>query len=681
MSKPRAAFRVGVEYYRAPAPTPAFWEEDFAAIARAGFHMIRTFSFWNWMEPEPGVYQLDDFDRFFDLAAQNGLEVVFDLTLATHGACPEWMLRKHPDIRLVASDGRVAERSASSGAPQGSMIHCYDHPKWKEYGARLIETLVTRYREAPALGVWSVWDGCGPVHCYCENTMAAYRTWLRGRFTLEELNERLYRRYRSWEDVQPPRSSQAIVEMLLFKHFQHENLVEKLRWQVELVNRLDGKHEVHAHGTHFPRPWEEACGREVDSWGFACRSNELLTGGDPYSLADQFFWARWSRSVGKGGRWWYDEIYSSMIPFERRTEPEELQALLWMTVAEGGAVAQFWQYRPEYMTFEAPGLNLVGLNGLPTPRLTAVSHTIREIESLGEHLPLKIPAAEVAIVYHNWSDEVMGFNQSPEIYLAGMTRLHRALWEHNIPVDVITAAVDWAPYRLICLPNATLLDGQLIQRISGLLKNGRDTCFLADGLLGLHAGDGRFSYDPPEGLSQLLGVRALDYARLTEREIQQGRATLSTHLGEFPITGPCSYATLQPFGGTSAFARLGEEVVGVRSEDHRFTWISLSLTTGLAGDALRDLLIPFVMSCGVSLPVQTRGDKVIVQCRQSALGGWLLFVFNVEARSATVEVVPAFEFSTVTELLSGRSAPVANSAFSLEVKPRSVSVAYCAPPL
>ena len=101
-------FPVGTEYYRAPMPPQEFWDRDFAAIRAAGMRIVRTFSYWNWMEPAPGRFELDDFDRFFELAARHDLLVWFDLTLATHGACPDWLLRAHPDIRQVRPDGTPA---------------------------------------------------------------------------------------------------------------------------------------------------------------------------------------------------------------------------------------------------------------------------------------------------------------------------------------------------------------------------------------------------------------------------------------------------------------------------------------------------------------------------------------------------------------------------------------------
>ena len=671
MSKQKPRFLVGVEYYRAPVPPQAFWEEDFAAIRKAGLRLIRTFSYWNWMEPQRGVYELDDFDRFFELAAKNDLSVVFDLTLATHGACPEWMSRE-----LGIPIGH-----AGPASPQGSIAHCYDHPKWKEYGAELIEAIVTRYKDAPNLAMWSVWDGVGPNRCYCDHSITAYKAWLKKKYTLDELNEKLSRRYRCWEDVFPPRSSHAIIEMMLFRQWQNENVAEKLKWQVDLVNSLDGKHETHAHAGTFPGSSDEICSREVDSWGFSCPTNNYFTSDDPYRLSDHFLAMDWSRSIGKDGKWWFDEIYSSMNPggwnYQKRTQPEELTVHIWMAVAQGAEGANFWQYRPEYFTFEAPGLSLVGLNGLPLPRLKAVSKTIREIESIDKHLPLTIPKAEVAVVYHNWSHELCIFGDGAGLYHDGLTKLYRVLWEHNIPVDIITPSMDWEQYKVVYLPNTVLQDELLIEKITHLVNNNSKAHIVADGLLGTNASNGRFSYDPPEGLSDLLGVRALDYSRMTERDIREGENILCTELGNFQMTGACNYANLEPFCSTKAFATFGDEVVGVRTEDRRFTWITFTLTGALGGAALHDLLIPLIKSCGVKPPIENRGDKAIILCRQSALGSWLVFVFNLEGKAASVEIETSFQFSSAQDLLGAKSLPVRNNSFTIDVKPKSVGVVHC----
>ena len=154
---PGVPFPVGVEYYRAPIPKLDVWDEDFARLRAAGFRIVRSFSYWNHMEPRPGQYELEDFDRLFDLAEKHDLKVWLDITLATHGACPEWLTREHPDMRIVTYSGEPVAPTAGAATPQGSQIHCYDHPAWRDYGGALLRHVVTRYRERPSLLIWGLW--------------------------------------------------------------------------------------------------------------------------------------------------------------------------------------------------------------------------------------------------------------------------------------------------------------------------------------------------------------------------------------------------------------------------------------------------------------------------------------------------------------------------------------------
>ena len=216
---PGTPFPIGVEYYRAPAPRPEFWDGDFARLSASGFHIVRSASYWNWMEPRPGQYELDDVDLLFDLAEKHNLYLWLDVMLGTHGAGPEWLTREHPDIVVVNREGQRIVHDAHPAYPQGACIHCYDHPAWREYGGALLRHIVNRYKDRPNMLIWGLWDGVNlssawtgmglGYPCYCENTLARYKSWLRDRFTLDELNDRLSRRYRRWEDVEPPRAQKT----------------------------------------------------------------------------------------------------------------------------------------------------------------------------------------------------------------------------------------------------------------------------------------------------------------------------------------------------------------------------------------------------------------------------------------------------------------------------------------
>ena len=687
-------FPVGTEYYRAPMPPQEFWDRDFAAIRAAGMRIVRTFSYWNWMEPAPGRFELDDFDRFFELAARHDLLVWFDLTLATHGACPDWLLREHPDIRQVRPDGTPLHPVSSNATPQGTIIHCYDHPKWREYGERLLRTVVGRYRDHESLLIWGVWDGAavpvtdgGACPCYCASTLARYSAWLKGRYTLEDLNERLHRRYRCWEDVAPPRSSRNVVEMLLYRQFHVENLAEALRWQVQVIRQVDDRHELRAHGVH-PRPFDQACAREVDSWGMSMPSNELLTGADPLRIADRCFSFDWSRSIGRGGRWWNEEIYAGMSPagvtWKTQSHPAEVTSLLWLSLIHGAAGAMFWQYTPEYLSFEAPGYSLTAPDRAPTDRLRAVSRAIADIDRIAGQLPLQVPGAEaagagaagakVAIVYGANADEVFLYGGEQRRYLDAMLGIYRTLWANSIPVDVITPEHDWSSYRVVWLPNAALLEAATVDRIAGAVGQESGPCVIADGNLGSYAESGRFSYAPPEGLNELLGVRVADYGRFTPG--RAGSGVLSTRFGHLALPGQADYAVLEPAGGSGVLATLDGIVVGVERQDRRLAWISVSLATAFGGTAPPALLLPLLASHGVRPPVAVDGDRIVALHRRSRDGRSLLFLFNPFLHYTAARVEPGWPIERAADLLAadGGEIEVVSGGFDVALGPGSVRV-------
>ena len=631
---PGVSFPVGVEYYRAPTPKPQVWDEDLARIRASGMRIVRSFTMWNWMEPRPGQYELDEFDRLFDLAEKHDLYVWLDMALATHGAGPEWMTRDYPDIRVVNQQGRAATPVASAAMPQGSQIHCYDHPLWRHFGGALLRHVVTRYRDRSSLLIWGLWDGIAissafsrqtdGLPCYCPHTLARYEDWLRERFTLDELNRRLLRRFRRWEDVEPARSNASPVEMLLYRQFHYENLAGHLQWMIDETKRLDPVHETRTHGAWYPRPWDERCAAVADSWGMSMPANNLLTSDDPYGIADRAFAFDWSRSAGKNGRWWNEEIYAGMSPggvtWKKQADPRELTTLLWMTLACGSAGAMFWQYRPEYMSFESPGYNLAALDGQPNARFEAAARAIKQIEGLSEHLPLECPRADVGIVYHPESQELFGYNDEDDRFLADLRGVYRTLWSESITPDVITPRMDWSGYRQLFLPNVALMDEATLDAVQRTLKDGHATRLVAEGSFGLYSDDGQSSYGPPDRLSDQLGVRVADFSAVTPDDIEQGRNVLETPYGPVAITSPCGYAVLEPQGDTQGIATLEGQTVAVRSADGRFTWYGLTLSAGFGDVGQPDLVRGLTREAGVTPLVAVEATRLF---RSSGVRDWV----------------------------------------------------------
>ena len=114
----------------------------------------------------------------------------------------------------------------------------------------------------------------------------------------------------------------------------------------------------------------------------------------------------------------------------------------------------FWQYRPEYMTYEAPGLNITALDGEPTERLHAATTTIAQIDHIADHLPLTIPRADVAIAYSGPSDDAFDFNDQGVRFIPAPPCALTAPCGHKAcAMDLVTPAMDWSEV-LARLPTA-----------------------------------------------------------------------------------------------------------------------------------------------------------------------------------------------------------------------------------
>jgi len=687
---PETSFPLGVEYYRGPIPKREVWDDDFARIRASGLRIVRSFSYWNHMEPAPGQYQLDDFDQLFDLAAKHGLYVWLDITLATHGACPEWLTREYPDIRAVDHHGQPSVARGSAACPQGSMLHCYDHPVWREYGGGLLRHVVNRYKDRPNLLVWGLWDGISPISagseglpCYCIHSLAAYKAWLEARFSLDEFNARALRRYQTWEDVEPPRHRHNIVEMLIFKRFVYENLVDKLKWMAAETRAIDPGHEIRAHSGVTPQPWNEACAREVDSWGMSMSSNNVLTGPDTEGLVERAFGFDAARALAPNSRWWNEEIYAGMarggVTWKKQSDPRELSALLWLTIAGGAAGSMFWQYRPEYLSFESPGYNLVALDGQPTARLEAVSRAIAQIDGMRDYLPVDCGRAEIGIVYHPPSQELFSYNDETQRYNADLKGVYRTLWRNGLAADLLTPAMDWSDYRLLFLPNVALMNSATRERIERTLDQNPQIRLVAEGSFGLYSADGQSSYAPPEGFGERFGVRVADFSQVTPFDIAEGRNVLDTPFGNVPIATSCGYAVLEALGDTQAWARLGEECVGVRSADGAFTWLGLTLSAGFGDNGVPELVLGLVEEAGIRAPVRVVGGEVVPIVRPARPGGWLVFLLNMERVAVDARVESDRVLQQAKDLCSHRPLPLLDhgSGFATSIGPWEMMVVHC----
>lgn len=133
----------------------------------------------------------------------------------------------------------------------------------------------------------------------------------------------------------------------------------------------------------------------------------------------------------------------------------------------------------------------------------------------------------------------------------------------------------------------------------------------------------------------------------------------------------------------------------MQSRDGRFTYLALPIGTAfgglpqpihkdlpyghaLDGVAPMSLLQPFLTAAGVSWPVSTEGSKVIVLDRESANGGRILFVLNLENSMAEVRLRLPRKPGRVEDLLDQRKLGMVDGGVVLQIAPRDLRVLHTA---
>lgn len=104
--------------------------------------------------------------------------------------------------------------------PGARQHYCPSSPVYREHAAQLVERVVDRYADHPALRLWHVNNeyGCHVSACYCDVSAEDFRRWLRDRYgSLDALNAAWStafwsQLYADWAEIMPPRTAPAHVK-------------------------------------------------------------------------------------------------------------------------------------------------------------------------------------------------------------------------------------------------------------------------------------------------------------------------------------------------------------------------------------------------------------------------------------------------------------------------------------
>ncbi|MGK5739226.1 beta-galactosidase [Micromonospora sp. URMC 103] len=438
------------------------WAEDVDLMRRAGVNLVSVGIFsWALLEPAPGRYEFGWLDRVLDLLHAGGIGV--DLATAT-ASPPPWLARAHPETLPRRADGTVLW-------PGGRQAYCPSSPVFRDRSLALVEAIAGRYAEHPAVVMWHVSNelGCHNVHCYCDVSAEAFRTWLRDRYgDLDRLNAAWgtafwTQRYGDWAEINPPRTAPTFAnptQQLDFLRFSSDEQRAQLRAEREVLRRLV-RQPVTTNfmiGTGIKYLDYHSWAGDVD----LVANDHYLTAADPRAHVNLALSADHTRGVAGGEPWLLMEHSTSAVNWQPRNvakTPGQLRRNSLAHVARGADGVLFFQWRASRAGAEKFHSALVPHAGPDTKVFREVCQLGADLGALAEVRGSRVDA-DVAILfdYEAWWGVELDSHPSVDVtYSDRLAALHDALWRAGITADVVHPSTDLGRYRLVLAPTLYLV--------------------------------------------------------------------------------------------------------------------------------------------------------------------------------------------------------------------------------
>lgn len=211
-------------------------------IAQSVTYMVDLVDF----EVLPGVFNFAMLDRIMDAAADFGCKVTVRFAHLDRKGTNLYRWLKYS--RQYNYDGTIAPGHPYYGA------YAVTDPGTRKFWLSAYRALYNRYRSHTAFegyyimqpgGEWTVVDQpwMGTVTGYDPSGIAAFRAWMRKRFSLAELNRRWNTSYRTWEEVTVPspdfrRGMKPDLRMAWIDFCCFKSALESEIWMPEAVNHI-----------------------------------------------------------------------------------------------------------------------------------------------------------------------------------------------------------------------------------------------------------------------------------------------------------------------------------------------------------------------------------------------------------------------------------------------------------
>ena len=523
----RAQVRIGAEIFLDPGYTPDDIRKHFARMKETGLTVARMFILWDHIEHKPGEWRFDLYDQAYAAAAANGISVLTTL-------CPE---------------------DPPGWARQTPFYHhklVLNTPALQEHAAEYLRRVVTRYKDHPSQGPWSLAnEPAGLPERFDAPALRQFGEWLRKKYgSVERVNARWFRSIESFDKVSfgpefPANGWTDFAALVDWKWFRIQQQTDQLAWVRDQVRLYDPKHPTHANPSALAYNinaggadlWSEK--QVLDFAGTTMHASWQFAYYQPTDTElGMAFITDLLRSGSGAAPWWVTELQSGMSLYGTRPycpTGEELTRWMWESIGAGAKGVVFWCWHPRRFGREGGEWGLVNADASPTPRSEAAARVTRALAGPAAFLHHAEPLpARVAILYDRQALVLGAIDErSPkdgDRVMLSLLGCHRALCERQIPVDFVNedelrhGAADC--YAVLYLPHVYAMDDATTAAVRRYVAGGGTVW--ADGPVAWKDEYGNVRPEIPGGLTDVFGVKVGDFQpvnepfRLTPRDKQAG---------------------------------------------------------------------------------------------------------------------------------------------------------------
>jgi beta-galactosidase len=675
------------------------WRKDIRQIKALGFNTVRAWIDWASGQPAEDRYDFETLDVLLELAEEEQLKLVLQVYM---DSAPHWVGRKYPDGLFVSSNGQAIQPESSPG-------YCRDHPGVRAADLAFYAAVAERTKKSPAFLGWDLWSEPhvinwanptwipNPEFCFCLHTIRRFRGWLQKKYgSIDKLNEAWYRRFASWDEVQPSRMSTILsyTDYIDWKSFIADKLGEDLGERYRAVKDVAPRTIVTSHAAGVglfasPHHWEG----QADDWTMAAKvdfygtsfypKHSAFVDRDPEWRGALFDFTRsFAYDEGRAG-FWVGELQGGFgtiaLNVSPTVTPDDIRIWTWSALARGAKGINYYAWYPMSSGYESGGFGLNHLDGTVTDR-ARLAGSIAQIVDRNQRLFLdaRPPRAEVAVIYNPLGHFVGGRQRAaayggPQGEVAGIERdsllgVHRALFPRNVPLDFVHIAHlsndKLRQYKLVIFPYPLMMPESAARLLADYVREGG--ALVAEARLGWNNERGQASDRIPGlGLWEVMGAR-----ESAIETVPNGRTTMRWTSSDLPglASGTVLPArwykeTLEPLSSSARIVAQFDDgaaaaVMGTFGKGRTLllgSYVSASAQS-TPSPAAEGFFAGLLEWAGVTLPAGATGSALEVRHLDSG-GDVLLFLFNHAKQPARSEVWlrrPPREYSAV-DLLDGKT--------------------------